>query len=65
MSEQQVWVRFTVVTDDPKDARLKVRRALKTISVGSGCTEATVFDRTPTEADIAQTTAPVEDAKTR
>ena len=65
MSEQQVWVRFTVVTDDPREARLKVRRALKTIAFGSGCTEATVFDRTPTAADVAQTIALVEDEKTR
>ena len=63
MPEQQVWVRFTVATDDPREARLRVRLALKTIAFGSGCTEATVFDRTPPAADLAPDNAPVEDEK--
>jgi hypothetical protein len=54
MSEHVVWVRFTVESDDPREARTRVRRALKSIEFGSGCLEAVVFDRTPTEHELVR-----------
>lgn len=44
MKLEHVWVRFTVVAKDQREARAKVRRALRTIELGSGCTEAMVSD---------------------
>jgi hypothetical protein len=56
MPEQNVWVRFTVPAANPKEARLKVRRALRQIPLDAGCTEATVYEALK-DAELVHETA--------
>lgn len=48
---QYVLVRFAVAADGPKEARTTLRRALKTMALGSGVVEAEIDYHPDTQPD--------------